>query len=262
MGHVDNLATISNTAGTTAGLIPLSSNGFQMIELSSQKEDVHAVMENAYTGLDDGISQLNLTNNDNYLYDTAGVIHKNQLTPLFTLKELNYIHPSHRLKNRIIKRHGSQTLFLGGFVRIDVLDSKSICLFHVYCSNKLSIHKSELERVPELMTMIGSDSMYPPIFAALSKKERKEQREMKKTKLAYGQEIINVKPSHQTKTPNSRHVEYPDLKLAKSVKNDYPFQWTIFISGVGWIMVDGSCEFSIYTPGGMGIYMSNHRLLD
>ncbi|KAJ3271144.1 hypothetical protein HDV01_007002 [Terramyces sp. JEL0728] len=135
--------TASAASGTTAGLIRMPKSMLAPLLPKANPK-----------------GQLNLL--ENYLIDTAGIINQEQLAHLFSTKELAVIEPKNQVKARRYEKEKGQSLWLGGFCRIDVLEGG--LSLSVYASQKLPIHESKMINNERLIKKIGGDTLlYPPI---------------------------------------------------------------------------------------------------
>ncbi|PXW91597.1 hypothetical protein DES38_10423 [Streptohalobacillus salinus] len=106
------------------------------------------------------------------LYDTPGVINRQQLTHYLSSEDIKMITPTKEIKPRVYQINSQQTLFVGGLIRIDYIKGEKQP-FVLYFANSLSIHRTKLEKADqlyythlgELLTPPSKDSRgeYPPL---------------------------------------------------------------------------------------------------
>jgi ribosome biogenesis GTPase A len=167
------------------------------------------------------ISTLNLSESTpeslgtKHLYDTAGIVHESQLYNLFGDKELSYVFPHNPIILKKFMRKKGQSLYLGGFIRLEIQEGE--CEIFLYCSKKLPTFECKTARLEIAEKKIANSVLYPPILTA-------------------------------------RTTSFPPLILSGIFKNQNDNEQTIFISGTGWFTLQGNCEFSIYSPNGLGIH--------
>ncbi|KAJ3325695.1 hypothetical protein HDV06_003496 [Boothiomyces sp. JEL0866] len=139
--------TASAASGTTAGLIRMPKSS--LLPLCSKVTPGE-------------MQQSKNRQIENYLIDTAGIINQEQLAHLFTTKELAIIEPKSQIKARLYEREKGQSLWIGGFCRIDVLDGGAS--LSVYVSQKLPIHESKMINNDRLLQKVGSGNiLFPPM---------------------------------------------------------------------------------------------------
>lgn len=123
-------------------------------------EDEHGITTSQFPGttlnfidipLDDGRA----------IYDTPGIINRNQMAHFVEPKDLKVISPQKEIKPKIFQLNDGQTLFFGGLARIDFIKG-NFCSFVCYFSNDLYIHRTKTENADELyQNQIGS-MLTPP----------------------------------------------------------------------------------------------------
>lgn len=156
---------------------------------------------------------------NNSLFDTPGIINKDQIVHMVVPEDLKLISPEKRINPKVFQLNSGQTLFIGGMARVDFLqgDRQS---FVVYTSNRIPIHRTKLEKAEELYkTHVGTDILSPP----------------------HGENSKLLPPFH-------RH----SFKINKGEKKD------IVISGLGWVTVgDVGAIIDVYAPKGVAVVLRN-----
>lgn len=150
----------------------------------------------------------------NSLYDTPGVINTEQITHYVSPQELKSILPAKTINPKVYQLTDGQTLFLGGFARMDFIKG-SPQSFVVYISNEIPIHRTKLEK---------ADSLYEAHAGALLSPPSKE--------------TLQQMPKLQ------KHF----FSISSGEKQD------IVISGLGWITVQGTqAKVEIQAPKGISV---------
>jgi 30S ribosome assembly GTPase len=208
------MATTSKQSGTTVGLLRLSSKVLLPSLHRLQGQEIGS------TEVSDVETISNEAQNQQYLYDTAGIIHEHQIANFFGEKELSYFSPTKQMLVRVETCSYDDVLFLGGFCRIHLMNASGPVEFRIYGSNKLLVQKVKSNRVQSLNSQIGNNlrKLYPP---------------------------INSK----------RNIPFPPLKEAKTFDKKSGSQFCVYyISGAGWFTIDGRCKVKIFTPNGVGVF--------
>lgn len=83
------------------------------------------------------------------LYDTPGVINRNQITHYLSHEDIKTITPKKEIKPRVYQLQAGQTLYIGGLARFDFIkgDKQS---FVCYFANGIDLHRTKLENADEL----------------------------------------------------------------------------------------------------------------
>jgi 30S ribosome assembly GTPase len=95
------------------------------------------------------------------LYDTPGIVNRQQIAHYVTDKELKTVTPNKEIKSRIFQLNEKQTLFIGGLARID-FESGERQPFVCYFSNALDIHRTKLENANDLYERQKGELLAPP----------------------------------------------------------------------------------------------------
>ncbi len=130
----------------------------QLIKRSSGITD--AITTSYFPGTTLGFIQIPL-DGESYMYDTPGVVNRSQLVHYVTDKDLKLITPKKEIKPKGYQLQDKQTLFFGGFARIDFekgLKQSFVCYF----SNQLMIHRTKLEQADEFYKKHVGDLLQPP----------------------------------------------------------------------------------------------------
>ena len=195
--------TVSPTCGTTSGLVRTSASQLSSILINGS-----------------------LTSQSS-LYDTAGIVSVAQLCPLFSYKELTYFWPTEQMTLRKIFRKQGHSLFIGGFVRIDILNNDKEVDLNVYSSRKLPLNPLRTSKCESIMSGTENRSnFYPPL---------------------------------QSKTKSWNFSPLKEVGLF-AVKGGHDSM--IVISGAGWFTVGGSCTLRIWSPSGIGINIINTQFVN
>ncbi|HEX7063745.1 MAG TPA: ribosome biogenesis GTPase YqeH [Bacillales bacterium] len=98
---------------------------------------------------------------DSNLYDTPGVINRDQIAHLLNKKELKQVTPKKEIKPKVYQLDEGQTLFFAGVARLDYsLGGKRP--FICYFSNDLYIHRTKLEKADEIYERQVGELLTPP----------------------------------------------------------------------------------------------------
>ncbi len=83
--------------------------------------------------------------NDSSIIDTPGIINDNNLIYYLDKQTLEYITPKSFIKPKTFQIYSRQTLFVQGFIRLDVLSGDNKCSLITHFKNNLLIHRTKLE---------------------------------------------------------------------------------------------------------------------
>ncbi|HEU5139047.1 MAG TPA: ribosome biogenesis GTPase YqeH [Bacillales bacterium] len=95
------------------------------------------------------------------LYDTPGVINRDQIAHLLNKKELKQVTPKKEIKPKIYQLEEGQTLFFAGLARLDYSRGEKRP-FTCYFSNDLYIHRTKLENADEVYERQVGELLSPP----------------------------------------------------------------------------------------------------
>lgn len=95
------------------------------------------------------------------MIDTPGIVNEQQMAHYVSSKDLKIITPAKEVKPRVYQLTQGQTLFFGGLARLDFLkgDNQSLVC---YFSNRLSIHRTKMEKADELYENHVGELLSPP----------------------------------------------------------------------------------------------------
>lgn len=156
------------------------------------------------------------------IIDTPGIVYPYRLTEIAAKVDLPVIMPSVAIKPRIYQLNEAQTLFFGAMARFDFVKGERQS-FTCYVSNRLTIHRTKLDKADELYEAHKGEMLTPPGF-----------------------DQLEALPQW------TRH----SFKVSKGLDVD------IAISGLGWIRVnsDQGAHLEVYAPSGVKVIM-RHALI-
>lgn len=77
------------------------------------------------------------------VYDTPGIFTKDRITDLLSVEDQSRFLPRKKLSRSTIQFHDVRTVFLGGFVRLDVKnESDPVGIFHVFVPESVTVHET------------------------------------------------------------------------------------------------------------------------
>jgi len=100
-------------------------------------------------------------NDGKALYDTPGIINRDQMAHYITEQELKIISPQKPIKSKVYQLDAGQTLYFGGLSRFDFVKGEHQS-FVCYVSNLLPIHRTKLEKADELYEKHLGEMLAPP----------------------------------------------------------------------------------------------------
>ncbi len=100
------------------------------------------------------------------LFDTPGIINRDQMAHYVSEKELKIISPQKPIKSKVFQLNAEQTLFFGGLSRLDFVKGEHQS-FVCYMSNLLTIHRTKLEKADDLYQQHLGELLSPPSGASL-----------------------------------------------------------------------------------------------
>lgn len=152
---------------------------------------------------------------DHFLIDTPGIIHKNQMAHYLSAKELRIAAPQKEIKPKVYQLNPEQTLFLGGLARFDLIStSQKKDGVTVYLENNLMIHRTKTQKATEFYQKHAGSLLQPPTSD-----------EMK---------------------------HFPELvryEFKVTQKSDLVF------AGLGWITVKAGCVVAGWAPKGVAVVL-------
>ncbi|GAA4705889.1 ribosome biogenesis GTPase YqeH [Brevibacillus fulvus] len=95
------------------------------------------------------------------LYDTPGIINRDQIGHMVTPKDLRQLTPTSRINPKVYQLDSGQTLFLAGMARIDFVRGEHQP-FVVYVANNLYIHRTKLANADEVFAKHHGELLAPP----------------------------------------------------------------------------------------------------
>eukprot|EP00117_Sycon_ciliatum_P019107 scpid12872/ scgid17438/ Nitric oxide-associated protein 1 len=99
-----------------------------------------------------------------YLYDTPGLVHKDQTSNYLDPEEIHRVVSSKPLKPLILFLRPGQTIFIGGLGRLDFLQGDCMAYFTVFASNLMPVNLCEMwEADGTYERMKGSKAMAVPL---------------------------------------------------------------------------------------------------
>lgn len=149
------------------------------------------------------------------LIDSPGVMYPYRLTERVHPSELQALLPDKPLKPAVYQLQAEQTVFIGGYARFDFIQGEPQS-FTFYVSSGLKLHRTKLSAADELYEKHKGELLAPP-----------------------SKEHLDVLPSW------TRH----EFTLSGKEKKD------LFISGLGWISVNGDqgAKLAIHVPKGIRV---------
>ncbi|WP_226036968.1 ribosome biogenesis GTPase YqeH [Aquibacillus saliphilus] len=102
------------------------------------------------------------------LYDTPGVINRNQMAHYISEQDLKVVTPSKEIKPRVFQLNEKQTLYFGGLARLDFEKGEKQS-FVCYFSNQLTIHRTKLEKADSLYENHLGELLSPPNSETMEK---------------------------------------------------------------------------------------------
>ncbi len=135
----------------------------QLINRSSGVED--AITTSYFPGTTLGFIQIPLDDHSS-LFDTPGVVNRSQIVHYVTDKDLKLITPKKEIKPKVYQLQDKQTLFFGGFARLD-FERGMKQSFIGYFSNQLMIHRTKLVQADEFYEKHVGELLQPPSAKSL-----------------------------------------------------------------------------------------------
>jgi ribosome biogenesis GTPase YqeH len=153
-----------------------------------------------------------------FIYDTPGIINRDQIGHIVTPQDLRRLTPSARINPKVYQLQPEQTLFLGGLARFDFVRGE-FQPFVVYAANSLYIHRTKLENADQVFAKHHGELLAPPSGE-----------------------------SAKRLPPFVRH----SFKIAPGGETT-----DIFISGLGWISLQGKhpAYVDVHVPKGVSVGM-------
>lgn len=147
------------------------------------------------------------------IFDTPGIIRRNQLAHYLSREDLIKVLPSKPIKPKTFQLKGPQTLFLGGIARIDFLNANIENLaVTLYVDNQLYIHRTKTEKADQIYQTQLGDLLTPP------------------------------SPQEASEFPELKGREY-QLKSTEDIN----------ISGLGWFTTNRNTPIKVWVPKGVSV---------
>ncbi|MGF7046048.1 ribosome biogenesis GTPase YqeH [Paenibacillus sp. DS2015] len=150
-----------------------------------------------------------------YIIDTPGIVYPWRFSELVSREDLGATMPENPLKPLVYQLNEGQTLFFGAMVRFDFIQGERQS-FTCFLSNRISIHRTKLERADSLYADHAGEMLSPP----------------------------NVE--NLPKLPEwTRH----EIRIKKGSRSD------VFISGLGWVKInsDQGATIAVHAPRGVKV---------
>jgi ribosome biogenesis GTPase YqeH len=151
------------------------------------------------------------------IIDTPGIVYESRLTEIIPRRDLAAVLPDKPLKPLTFQLDEKQTLFFGGLVRFDFVQGEHQS-FTAYMSSGLSVHRTKLDKADELYANHKGKMLSPPDEEGLSE--------------------LPAWTRHQLRVPRGQQED-------------------IFVSGLGWIKVNGvtGALLDVYAPKGVKVML-------
>ncbi|WP_232695437.1 ribosome biogenesis GTPase YqeH [Brevibacillus daliensis] len=102
---------------------------------------------------------------DRSIFDTPGIINRDQIGHLVSPEDLRKITPRTRINPTVFQLNDQQTLFLGGLARVDYVSGERQP-FACYTAKDVYIHRTKLENADEVLAKHHGELLTPPTGAA------------------------------------------------------------------------------------------------
>lgn len=96
-----------------------------------------------------------------YIYDTPGIINRDQIGHMVTPADLRELTPQSRINPKVYQLDAGQSLFIGGLARIDFVSGEHQP-FVLYVANQLYLHRTKLENADEVFAKHHGTLLVPP----------------------------------------------------------------------------------------------------
>ncbi|MNW25197.1 GTP-binding protein Der [compost metagenome] len=152
-----------------------------------------------------------------FIIDTPGIVYPWRFSEIVSKRDLGAIMPDKPLKPAVYQLDAGQTLFYGAMARFDFVEGAHQS-FTSYISGGLKIHRTKLEKADELYASHKGELLSPPHAAELAE--------------------MPEWTRHEFRVPKGAEVD-------------------LFISGLGWIKVNGSsgAVVAVHVPRGIRVLM-------
>ncbi|MGU3470072.1 ribosome biogenesis GTPase YqeH [Paenibacillus sp. D51F] len=149
------------------------------------------------------------------IVDTPGIVYRSRLTELVPRGVLGALLPDKPIKPLVYQLDAGQTLFFGSLIRFDYAAGANLS-FTLYTANAMKVHRTKMERADDLYAQHKGELLAPP-----------------------SREELEKMPAW------TRH----SLRIPKGSESD------VFVSGLGWIRVNGTsgAQIEVYAPKGVKV---------
>jgi len=156
------------------------------------------------------------------IIDTPGIVYMSRMTEIVPRSFLGTLMPDKPIKPLVYQLNAGQTLFVGSLVRFDFVAGERQS-FTLYISNALNVHRTKLERAEELYEQHRGELLGGPSV-----------------------EELEEMPAW------TRH----SLHVSRGMNKD------VFISGLGWIQVNGTggAALELYAPKGVKVLLRDSMI--
>lgn len=156
------------------------------------------------------------------IIDTPGIVYASRMTEVVPRSFLGSLLPDKPIKPLVYQLNEQQTLFIGSLVRFDFVEGERQS-FTLYISNALNVHRTKLERADALYNDHKGELLGAPTL----------------------EELASI-PEW------TRH----SLRVRQGEKQD------VFISGLGWIQVNGmrGALVDVYAPKGVKVLLRDSMI--
>ncbi|RNB82342.1 ribosome biogenesis GTPase YqeH [Brevibacillus fluminis] len=96
-----------------------------------------------------------------YIYDTPGIINRDQIGHMVTPADLRALTPQSRINPKVYQLNAGQSMFIGGLARVDFV-SGDHQPFVLYVANQLYLHRTKLENADEVFAKHHGTLLVPP----------------------------------------------------------------------------------------------------
>jgi ribosome biogenesis GTPase YqeH len=151
------------------------------------------------------------------IIDTPGIVYKHRLTELISKRDLKRVMPDKGIKPAVYQLNPGQTLFFGALARFDFISGAKQS-FTFFTSNAIPIHRTKLEKADALYAEHKGVMLTPPDIDGI--------------------EQMPALTKHPVHIPKNKKMD-------------------IFISGLGWIKINGieGADITIHVPKGVKVVL-------
>lgn len=151
------------------------------------------------------------------IIDTPGIVYSTRMTEIVPRGFLQSLLPDKPIKPLVYQLNDQQSLFIGSLVRFDFVEGERQS-FTLYISNALNVHRTKLERADDLYKEHRGELLGAP-----------------------SREELDEMPAW------TRH----SIRVPRGAKKD------VFLSGLGWIQVNGTSGaiVDVYAPKGIKVLL-------